>query len=149
MGFEPVTSRYRCDTLPTELWSHCCWEQVNCGFIGSCEKNEYSWYMKNYIWTVEMKWKWNENEMKMKWSSQLTQFMQLRKEAWKKFRTSIKNEKLEYRWGEWFSEWRTQDVGDSIKAALKLRSVLTKEGRWSLKVFQAICSKKAEKYGNP
>ena len=27
------------------------------------------------------------------------------------------------------SEWRTQDVGDSIKAALKLRSVLTKEGR--------------------
>ena len=30
-----------------------------------------------------------ENEMKMKkWSSQWTQFMQLRKEAWKKFRTS-------------------------------------------------------------
>ena len=28
------------------------------------------------------------NEMKMKWSSQWTQFMQLRKEAWKKFRTS-------------------------------------------------------------
>ena len=62
-GFEPVTSRYRCDTLPTELWSHCCWEQVNCGFIGSREKNECSWYMKNYIWTVEMKWKWNENEI--------------------------------------------------------------------------------------
>ena len=30
-----------------------------------------------------------ENEMKMKkWSSQWTQFMQSRKEAWKKFRTS-------------------------------------------------------------
>ena len=40
-----------------------CWEQVNCGFIGSREKNECSWYMKNYIWTSEMKWKWNENEM--------------------------------------------------------------------------------------
>ena len=46
----------------------------------------------NDIWNTsymncgnEMKW----NEMKMKkWSSQWTQFMQLRKEAWKKFRTS-------------------------------------------------------------
>ena len=27
-GFEPVTSRYRCDVLPTELWSHWRWEQV-------------------------------------------------------------------------------------------------------------------------
>ena len=27
-GFEPVTSRYRCDALPTELWSHWRWEQV-------------------------------------------------------------------------------------------------------------------------
>ena len=34
-GFEPVTSRYRCDALPTELWSHWRWEQVNCGFICS------------------------------------------------------------------------------------------------------------------
>ena len=34
-GFEPVTSRYRCDALPTELWSHWHWEQVNCGFICS------------------------------------------------------------------------------------------------------------------
>ena len=32
-GFEPVTSRYRCDALPAELWSHWRWEQVNCGFI--------------------------------------------------------------------------------------------------------------------
>ena len=30
-GFEPVTSRYRCDALPTELWSHWRWEQVKCG----------------------------------------------------------------------------------------------------------------------
>ena len=34
-GFEPVTSRYRCDALPTELWSHWRWEQVNCGFQAS------------------------------------------------------------------------------------------------------------------
>ena len=39
-GFEPVTSRYRCDALPTELWSHWRWEQVNCGFICSRERNE-------------------------------------------------------------------------------------------------------------
>ena len=39
-GFEPVTSRYRCDALPTELWSHWRWEQVNCGFICSHERNE-------------------------------------------------------------------------------------------------------------
>ena len=32
-GFEPVTSRYRCDALPTELWSHWRWEQVNCQFF--------------------------------------------------------------------------------------------------------------------
>ena len=30
----------RCDALPTELWSHWRWEQVNCGFICSRERNE-------------------------------------------------------------------------------------------------------------
>ena len=39
-GFEPVTSRYWCSALPTELWSHWRWEQVNCGFICSRERNE-------------------------------------------------------------------------------------------------------------
>ena len=39
-GFEPMISRYRCDALPTELWSHWQWEQVNCGFIFSSERNE-------------------------------------------------------------------------------------------------------------
>ena len=34
-------------------------------------------YEINRIWTAEMNWKWR------KWSSQWTQFMQLRKEAWK------------------------------------------------------------------
>ena len=33
-GFEPVTSRYRCDALPTEPWSHWRWEQVKCGEEG-------------------------------------------------------------------------------------------------------------------
>ena len=35
-------------------------------------------YEINHIWTTEMTWKWR------KWSSQWMQFMQLRKEAWKK-----------------------------------------------------------------
>ena len=39
-GFEPVTSQYRCDALPTELWSNWRWEQVNFGFICSGERNE-------------------------------------------------------------------------------------------------------------
>ena len=39
-GLEPVTSRYRCDALPTELWSHWRWEQVNFGFICSRERYE-------------------------------------------------------------------------------------------------------------
>ena len=41
MGFEPVTSRFtRCDAPPTELWSHRRWEEVNCAFIYSRERNE-------------------------------------------------------------------------------------------------------------
>ena len=43
-GFEPVTSRYRCDALPTELWSHWYWEQVNCRFICSRERISFSGY---------------------------------------------------------------------------------------------------------
>ena len=39
-GFESVTSRYRCDAPPTELWNHSRWEQVNSGFICSREINE-------------------------------------------------------------------------------------------------------------
>ena len=40
-GVEPVTSRYRCDALPTELWSYWRWEQVNCGFICSRESHGF------------------------------------------------------------------------------------------------------------
>ena len=32
-GLNPWPRDYRCDALPTELWSHRRWEQVNCGFI--------------------------------------------------------------------------------------------------------------------
>ena len=56
-GFEPVTSWYQCDALPTELWSHWRWEQVSCGFICSSERNECQWYEINHIWTAKMKWR--------------------------------------------------------------------------------------------
>ena len=39
-GLNPWLRDYRCDALPTELWSHWCWEQVSCGFICSRERNE-------------------------------------------------------------------------------------------------------------
>ena len=50
-GLEPVTSRYRCDALPTELWSHWRWEQVNFGFICSRERyvNEWCIWKKSYV----------------------------------------------------------------------------------------------------
>ena len=45
------------------------------------------------------------NEMKMKkWSSQWTQFMQLRKEALKKFRTSLAILRLHLKFARWFVE---------------------------------------------
>ena len=40
-GLNPWAPDYRCDALPNELWNHWHWEQVNCGFICSCERNEW------------------------------------------------------------------------------------------------------------
>ena len=81
-GFEPVTSRLlvRCSTnwalKPLTLGAGQLWVHI------------FPWknwvlmvYEINHIRTAEMKLKMR------KWSSQWTQFMQLRKEAWKKFRT--------------------------------------------------------------
>ena len=59
-GLEPVTSRYRCDALPTELWSHWRWEQVNFGFICSRERYEGEWciWNKSYVnCGYEIKWR--------------------------------------------------------------------------------------------
>ena len=46
-GFEPVTSQYRCDALPTELWSHWCWEQVSCGFI--CSREYFFFFFSGFF----------------------------------------------------------------------------------------------------
>ena len=47
MGFEPVTSRYQCDALPTELWSHWRWEQANCLFVRCLTLDV--WYQKSDV----------------------------------------------------------------------------------------------------
>ena len=49
-GLNPWPREYRCDALPTELWSHWRWEQVNCGFICSRERYVNEWC----IWKGDM-----------------------------------------------------------------------------------------------
>ena len=58
----------------------------------------------NVFWIVNDIWNKSYmncgNEMKMKkWSSQWTQFMQLHKEAWKKFRTIFSTWGTQFNWG--------------------------------------------------
>ena len=43
-GFEPVTSRYRCDALPTELWSHWRWEPAT---------NHFTWTVFSLFFGVK------------------------------------------------------------------------------------------------
>ena len=50
-GFEPVTSRYRCDALPTELWSHWRWEQVILIVRPSIHWLYFTWALKIYVCT--------------------------------------------------------------------------------------------------
>ena len=59
-GLNPWPREYRCDALPTELWSHWRWERVNCGFICSRERyvNEWCIWNKSYVnCGYEMKWR--------------------------------------------------------------------------------------------
>ena len=59
-GLNPWPREYRCDALPTELWSHWRWEQVNCGFICSRERyvNEWCIWNKSYVnCGYEIKWR--------------------------------------------------------------------------------------------
>ena len=48
-GLNPWPRDYRCDALPTELWSHWRWEQVNCGFICSRERNECGIFFSGFF----------------------------------------------------------------------------------------------------
>ena len=77
----PWPLRYRCSALPTELWSHNCWEQVN--FSGSIMPlrviQHYSdWGFVPRLWVMTL-WKIFAAD---------TQFKQLRKKSLKKIQAS-------------------------------------------------------------
>ena len=55
-GLNPWPRDYWCNALPTELWSHWHWEQVNCGFLCSRERNECCY------WKVVDSWR-NNNKI--------------------------------------------------------------------------------------
>ena len=48
----PWPLRYRCSALPTELWSHNCWEQVN--FSGSIMPLRVIQHYSDWVWTAVM-----------------------------------------------------------------------------------------------
>ena len=62
-GLNPWPHDYQCDALPTELWSHWHWEQVNKLWV-----HMFPWknivlmiYEINHVWTTEMEWKWRND----------------------------------------------------------------------------------------
>ena len=80
----PWPPRYRCDALPTELWSHTlgarsiCWVHIFPWGVKWCK---YIWN-NSYIWTAVI----DESE---EWSSQwIFQFKQLERRSLKKIRAS-------------------------------------------------------------
>ena len=72
----PWPLRYRCSALPTELWSHNCWEQVN--FSGSIMPLRVIQHYSDWVCTAVM-----SNDV-MKIFAVDTQFKQLRKRSLKK-----------------------------------------------------------------
>ena len=76
----PWPLRYRCSALPTELWSHNCWEQVN--FSGSIMPLRVIQHYSDWVCTAVMS-KWRHER-----SSRLIRNLSnaCEREAWKKFR---------------------------------------------------------------
>ena len=94
----PWPLRYRCDALPTELWSHIlgarstCWVHIFPWGVKWCK---YIWN-NSYIWTAVI----DESE---EWSSQwIFQFKQLERRSLKKIRTALhryrEGHRFESRW---------------------------------------------------
>ena len=78
-GFEPWPLRYRCSALPTELWSHNCWEQVN--FSGSIMPLRVIQHYSDWVCTAVMS-KWRHERS----SRLIRNLSNCEREAWKKFR---------------------------------------------------------------
>ena len=73
----PWPLRYRCSALPTELWSHNCWEQVN--FSGSIMPLRVIQHYSDWVCTAVMS-KWRHERS----SRLIRNFKQLRKRSLKK-----------------------------------------------------------------
>ena len=112
-GFEPVTSRFRCDALTN--WAMKPLDVGSWSFVGSNGpvRNEsmMKWYMKWIIYDLRI---WNQVKL---WSSQLwTQFLQLRREAWK----------IQDFNGVW-----TRDLAIPVRRSNQLSYEATDVGSWS------------------
>ena len=75
----PWPLRYRCSVLPTELWSHNCWEQVN--FSGSIMPLRVIQHYSDWVCTAVMS-KWRHERS----SRLIRNLSNCEREAWKKFR---------------------------------------------------------------
>ena len=75
----PWPLRYRCSALPTELWSHNCWEQVN--FSGSIMPLRVIQHYSDWVCTAVMS-KWRHERS----SRLIRNLSNCKREAWKKFR---------------------------------------------------------------
>ena len=75
----PWPLRYRCSALPTELWSHNCWEQVN--FSGSIMPLRVIQHYTDWVCTVVMS-KWRHERS----SRLIRNLSNCEREAWKNFR---------------------------------------------------------------
>ena len=78
-GSNPWPLRYRCSALPTELWSHNCWEQVN--FSGSIMPLRVIQHYSDWVCTAVMS-KWRHERS----SRLIRNLSNCEREAWKKFR---------------------------------------------------------------
>ena len=75
----PWPLQYRCSALPTELWSHNCWEQVN--FSGSIMPLRVIQHYSDWVCTAVMS-KWRHERS----SRLIRNLSNCEREAWKKFR---------------------------------------------------------------
>ena len=75
----PWPLRYRCSALPTELWSHNCWEQVN--FSGSIMPLRVIQHYSDWVCTAVMS-KWRHERS----SRLIRNLSNCEREAWKNFR---------------------------------------------------------------
>ena len=106
----PWPLRYRCSALPTELWSHNCWEQVN--FSGSIMPLRVIQHYSDWVCTAVMS-KWRHERS----SRLIRNLSNCEREAWKKFRLQRDSNP----WHVFESRWSLNFFQASLSQLLKLR----------------------------